>query len=75
MAAYKIRSYVNGKSKKGHEFRNYSLAVPSEIAEALPNGITFVPRMTDEGLLYAPVTQMGSTLPDWAKATPTEKKK
>ena len=75
MAAYKIRSYVNGKSKKGHEFRNYSLAVPSEIAEALPDGITFVPRMTDEGLLYAPVTRMGATLPDWAKRTTERKSK
>lgn len=66
---YKIRSYVNGKSKKDVEYKNYSLTVPNEIAEALPQGLTFSPRMTKEGLLYVPVTETETTieLPDWAK--------
>lgn len=69
--AYKIRSYRNGVSKKkGIEYTNYCLTVPFEIAEALPDGMNFVPRMTEEGLLYEPVAhaQPRLELPEWAKA-------
>jgi hypothetical protein len=68
--AYKIRAYINGRSKKnGNEYKNYSLTVPFEIAEALPDEMTFVPRMTDDGLLYEPVQQSKAKveLPEWAK--------
>lgn len=65
---YKIRSYSNGTAKNGTKYTNYSLTVPNEIAEALPPGITFVPRMTDEGLLYVPTEKSKAIdLPDWAK--------
>lgn len=75
---YKIRQYVNGRSKKGDEYTNYSLTVPNEIAEALPEDITFRARMTDEGLLYEPVTDQPRTpieLPDWAKQQNGKKEK
>jgi hypothetical protein len=67
--SYKIRSYVNGKSKEGKQFKNYSLTVPNSIAEALPKDIKFVPTMTEEGLLYQPVTgsQEIVKLPKWAQ--------
>ena len=64
---YKIRSYTNGKAKDGTQYTNYALTVPNEIAEAVPNGMTFVPRMTDDGLLYEPVDQAKPNLPAWAK--------
>jgi hypothetical protein len=67
---YKVRSYVNGSTKKGKEYRNYMITVPTDIAEALPDNLTFIPKMTDEGLLYAPVTQSNSAieLPAWARS-------
>lgn len=68
--AYKIRSYKNGHSKKkGVDYTNYSLTVPFEIAEALPDGMAFVPRMTDEGLLYEPFQNAHPQveLPAWAQ--------
>lgn len=66
---YKIRMYVNGRTKNGKEYKNYSLTVPNDIAERLPKDITFVPRMTDEGLLYVPTQNSESQveLPEWAK--------
>lgn len=64
---YKIRSYTNGKSKDGVQYTNYALTVPNEIAEAVPDGLTFVPRMTDDGLLYEPVHQAKTDLPAWAQ--------
>lgn len=70
---YKIRSYSNGQSKKtGTQYTNYSITVPSPIAEALPDGITFGVTMTKEGLLYKPVKESDPPqveLPDWAKET------
>jgi hypothetical protein len=65
---YKIRHYTNGKSKDGTQYKNYALTVPNEIAEAVPEGLTFVPRMTDDGLLYEPVHQAKTKLPAWAQA-------
>lgn len=73
---YKIRSYTNGKSKDGAQYKNYALTVPNEIAEAVPEGLTFVPRMTDDGLLYEPVHQAKTALPAWAQmknGTPASK--
>lgn len=70
---YKIRSYANGATKSGKEYRNYSLTVPNEIAEQIPEGVTFALHMTDEGLLYVPTNQAESEteLPAWAQ-TPQE---
>ena len=64
---YKIRAYTNGKAPDGSRYKNYALTVPNDIAEAIPNGITFIPRMTDDGLLYEPVDQAKQDLPPWAK--------
>jgi hypothetical protein len=66
---YKIRQYVNSRAKNGTEHKNYSLTVPGEIAEALPPDLKFVPRMTDEGLLFIPLNQANQQieLPNWAK--------
>jgi hypothetical protein len=68
---YKIRHYVNGSTKAGKEYKNYSLTVPNHIAEALPNNLTFEAVMTDEGLLYKPTTNVQNTaieLPSWAQS-------
>jgi hypothetical protein len=71
---YKIRSYTNGKSKDGAQYKNYALTVPNEIAEAVPEGLTFIPRMTDDGLLYEPVHQARTELPAWAQNSQGSKK-
>lgn len=63
---YKIRYYVSGKGKGGVEYKNYSLTVPSEIAENIPKDKQFIPRMTKEGLLFEPVDERTVELPDWA---------
>ena len=78
---YKIRYYTSGKGKDGVEYKNYSLTVPSEVAEALPKGMQFLPRMVDEaiydsegnqigslqGLLFEPIESAQIELPNWAK--------
>jgi hypothetical protein len=69
---YKVREYVNGRSKQDPEvkYKNYSLTVPAEIAESLPADMEFVPKMTDEGILYQPITLVESApreLPEWAR--------
>lgn len=69
---YKIRYYVSGKGKDGVEYRNYSLTVPSDIAENIPNEMQFIPRMTKEGLLFEPVDKRAIELPDWAKDEQSE---
>jgi hypothetical protein len=38
---YKIRRFQNGRSAKGDPFYNYSLTVPSPLAEQLPNDIHY----------------------------------
>ena len=50
------RGIYRHKAKDGSEHKNYSLTVPGEIAEALPDGLRFVPR----ALLQSP----NETLPD-----------
>lgn len=66
---YRVRQYVNGRAEDGTEYFNYSLTVPKEIAEHLPDGMTFLPKMTDDGILYQPVQIASKSvdLPDWAK--------
>jgi hypothetical protein len=75
-SGYKVRHYENGRKKAdGTSYMNYSLTVPVEIAESLPKDITFIPKMTDEGLLYCPVSQYDAKqdLPEWAKPEPPKK--
>lgn len=66
---YKIRKFTNGKSKGGAAFTNYSLTIPTPIAEKLPNDMRFECELTDEGILFRPVGAPDAIdLPSWAKA-------
>ena len=67
---YKIRSFSNGKNRQGHPFVNYSLTIPSHIAEKLPREMQFYCELTPEGLLFRPVPpdQEQVVLPSWAVA-------
>lgn len=65
---YKIRSFSNGKNRKGEPFVNYSLTIPSNIAEKLPREMQFYCELTPDGLLFRPVPpdQEQVVLPPWA---------
>ena len=65
---YKIRSFSNGKNRKGDPFVNYSLTIPSHIAEKLPREMQFYCELTPDGLLFRPVPpdQEQVVLPPWA---------
>lgn len=65
---YKIRSFSNGKNRKGDPFVNYSLTIPSHIAEKLPREMQFYCELTEDGLLFKPVPpdQEQVVLPPWA---------
>lgn len=74
---YKVREFTNGKSKKGDEYKAYTLAVPNEIAESIPRGMTFIPSMTDKGILYQPFALISGApqeLPGWATEQKPSKK-
>lgn len=67
---YKIRKFVNGRRKTGEPFTNYSLTIPVQIAEKLPDGIRFTCELTDEGILFRPAVRVEDdaiSLPSWAK--------
>lgn len=65
---YKIRKFANGKNRRGFPFINYSLTIPAPIAEKLPEDMQFSCELTDEGLLFKPVSPDQETvvLPEWA---------
>jgi hypothetical protein len=65
---YKIRSFSNGKNRKGEPFVNYSLTIPSNIAEKLPKEMQFYCELTEDGLLFRPVPPESDqvVLPPWA---------
>lgn len=65
---YKIRSFSNGKNRQGEPFVNYSLTIPSQIAEKLPREMQFYCELTPDGLLFKPVPpdQEQVVLPPWA---------
>jgi hypothetical protein len=67
---YKIRKFENGSSQSGKTFVNYSLTVPSEVAELVPDDMRFECEMTQEGILFRPAKQEPAEveLPSWAKA-------
>lgn len=69
MKTYKIRRFQNGKSKAGNAFFNYSLTIPTEIAEKLPKDMRFSCELTDVGILFRPATEVEEPvqLPTWAK--------
>lgn len=65
---YKIRSFSNGKNRQGEPFVNYSLTIPSQIAEKLPKEMQFYCELVPDGLLFRPVPpeQEQIVLPPWA---------
>src|SRR3982751_4327455 len=65
---YKIRRFINGKNSKGEPFVNYSLTIPSPIALRLPRSMQFACELTDEGILFRPMSpeEEALALPDWA---------
>ena len=74
---YKIRSFSNGKNRRGQPFVNYSLTIPSHIAEKLPRDIQFYCELTGDGLLFRPVPpgEEQIELPPWAANGEAEKPK
>lgn len=72
---YKIRRFVNGASKGGKEFTNYSLTVPSNIASQLSPDLLFECVLTKEGILFRPSSATDENaieLPAWALAAAEE---
>jgi hypothetical protein len=67
--AHKIRKFQNGRNKDGNPFINYSLTIPTPIAEKLPADMQFECELTDEGILFRPRSEedVNVNLPDWAK--------
>lgn len=68
---YKIRKFENGKRKSGEPFMNYSLTIPTAIARELPENMKFYCQLTEDGILFSPVTEDhegSSDLPTWAKS-------
>jgi hypothetical protein len=66
---YKIRKFQNGRNQKGEPYINYSLTVPTEIAERLPEDIQYACSMDEKGLHFVPVesTTKPVETPSWAK--------
>lgn len=66
---YKIRKFQNGKNSQNKPFINYSLTIPSSIAEQLPEGMTFTCELNNDGILFRPANPDAEAvaLPDWAK--------
>lgn len=66
---YKVRRFQNGRNAKGEPFMNYSLTIPTAIAEALPDEMRFSCELTEDGLLFRPGTGQETSveLPEWAK--------
>lgn len=56
---YKLRKFRNGQTKDGTDFINYSVTLPTPIAEALieqfPDGFEFEIESTADGIVYRPV--------------------
>src|SRR5690349_24950543 len=69
MKTYKIRKFQNGKNKQGVPFINYSLTIPSAVAEALPEDMQFACELTEDGILFKPTASESEavSLPTWAK--------
>lgn len=77
---YKIRRFTNGRNKEGEPFINYSLTVPSKIAESLADDMRFECVVLDtengdpfDGILFKPSagTTQETALPKWAKGNGT----
>ena len=79
MRTYKIVRYQQSKNKKtGKPYLHFSLTIPTEIAEKLPEGMQFQIELTDEGILYRPIGQTNDVvdlLPAWATGESTNEDK
>jgi hypothetical protein len=66
---YKIRQFINGRNRNDEPFLNYSLTVPSQIVEMIPDDIQFTVELTEDGILYRPETveSKPQEIPSWAK--------
>jgi hypothetical protein len=62
MATYKIRTSQSGPSRR----TVYRLTVPVEIARDLDLDLEYAVELTEDGILYRPVTEK-TALPSWAK--------
>ena len=69
LKTYRVRKFQNGKNKDGEPFINYSLTIPSPIAEKLPANMQYACELTDEGILFKPAEDAVEEvkLPTWAK--------
>ena len=48
MRSYKIRKFVNGRNSSGDPFMNYSLTVPTDTANQLPDDLQYVCELLPE---------------------------
>lgn len=48
MRTYKVRKFVNGRNSRGEPFMNYSLTVPTDTANQLPDDLQFVCELLPE---------------------------
>jgi hypothetical protein len=57
------------RNGSNQNYRYFKISVPREIAEALPEDLVYSCELTDDGILYRPVTQAIAItdLPEWAK--------
>lgn len=63
---YKIRKFENGRNKSGAAFINYSLTLPTPLAEKLIeqfSDVAFEIELTEAGILYKPV-EAAETVPE-----------
>ncbi len=62
---YKLRQFRNGQNKDGTAFVNYSITLPTPVAEKLieefPDGFEFEIELTAKGILYKPVEPRSET--------------
>jgi hypothetical protein len=66
---YKIRRFQNGKNSRDEPFFNYSLTIPTTIAEKLPEDVQYECVLDDKGIHFLPVdAQREIELPSWARA-------
>ena len=65
---YKVRKFQNGRSKDGTAYMNYSLTIPTEIAERLPPDIQYACTLDEDGIHFTPVesTTRPVETPSWA---------
>lgn len=70
MKSYKIRKFQNGRNRSGEPFINYSLTIPTEIAQQLPPDMTYTCTLDEDGIHFQPVVeeQKKVEMPSWAKS-------